>query len=63
MSSLQQRIASYTALSTDLISQLSELDQLRDRVREAQSKGEISRRERSRASADLHVRARTAVRS
>lgn len=36
MTSLQLRIASYAKLSTDLITQLSELDELRDRVREAQ---------------------------
>ena len=36
MSSLQPRIVSFTTISTDLITQLSELDQLRERVREAQ---------------------------
>jgi hypothetical protein len=36
MTSLQLRIASYAKLSADLITQLSELDELCDRVREAQ---------------------------
>jgi hypothetical protein len=57
MSSLQQRIESYTTLSTNLIVQLSELSKLRDRLREAQSNGmslqtrvgQPSKRERRRA--------------
>ena len=36
MSSLQRRIASFSSLSANLIVQLSELDRLRDQVREAQ---------------------------
>jgi hypothetical protein len=36
MSSLQYRIASLTNLSANLLAELSELDKLRDKVREAQ---------------------------
>jgi hypothetical protein len=36
MTSLQQRIAVYASLSSNLLTQLNELDQLRDRVRQAQ---------------------------
>ena len=44
MGSLQHRIAYFTDLSTNLIAELSELDRLRDQVREAQLAAQRSRR-------------------
>lgn len=42
MSSLQHRITSFTNLSAHLLAELSELDKLRDKVREAQLAAEKS---------------------
>ena len=44
MSSLQRRIASVTSITANLIAELSELDRLRDQVREAQLAAQSSRR-------------------
>ena len=44
MSSLQHHIASFIDLSRRLIAELSELDRLRDQVREAQLAAQRSRR-------------------
>lgn len=43
MSSLQRHITSFTKISADLIAQLSELDELRERVRKAQLAARKSR--------------------